>query len=196
MRKLLVFGFMLSLLAFTACQDDGAKVADEAGNIAGMGDAIGELQYSDFNLPDGISIVGDIEGTIEDEQSATALKSTSGLRCYGSGGRFVKLNITLTNTSRKKRTAWLPAGLLFEVQNADRQNAILLCWTYLCFDAGETRTFELFLYCLNRGLPGSLLNTKYKMLGVTKSRRMNRIIEICGLKKINIEHYSQLQKQG
>ncbi len=197
MRKLMIFGFALSLFAFTACQKDEVKIADEAGEIAGMGNADGELQASDFSLPEGISLVGDIDGTIVEEETPSAsLKSANSLFCYGSGGRYVKVRMTLKNNSNYRRTAWLPAGLLFQVQNSGYQNAILLCWTWVCFKANEIKEVEVWLYCLNRGLPGSLVNTKYKMLGVTSSKRMERIIWICRLKKINVEHLIALNEAG
>ncbi len=197
MRNLFIFSIIMSLLVFTSCQEDDVKIADEVGNISGMGSAGGELQAEDYSLPEGISIVGEIEGILEDEgKVAESLKSTNSYKCYGSGGDYVKIRLTLKNNSPRKRTAFLPAGLLFQVDHANFQHAILLCWTWICFEPNETRTFDLNLYCINKGKTESLVGTKFKMLGVTKSKVMERIIRWCGLKKINIEHYTQITAAG
>ncbi|MCU4173849.1 hypothetical protein [Carboxylicivirga sp. N1Y90] len=186
------------LVAFTACEKDEEVVEETPANIPGMGAAAGELQVDPFNIEtefEGIEIVGAIEGVSPDASPiANELKSTSAAQsrnCYGSG-HDVRVRVTLKNTSSKRRTVWLPRGLVFKVNKANYQHAMLMQWTWICIQAGETRTFDLNLYCINKGDLGSDSSAEFSILGITNSKVMWRLLRMIGWRKINLEHYEQV----
>lgn len=197
MRKILTLALVVSLFAFTACQNDDVTIADESGNISGMGDADGELQVTNYNLPEGMEIVGNISGVLETSGIAqqSQLKSSSFHSYYGSGGRYIKVKCVLKNNVNRRRTVFFPPGLIFKVHNQDYQHAILLCWTWMCFDPSQEREIVLDLYCINKGRTISLVNSSFEILGVTNSNVLKKLLALCNLRKINIEHYTVLNNK-
>ena len=202
MKRVLSFLFVAVLIVFTACQKE--EIEEAPGNIPGMGEAAGDLQVEQFELPSGIELVG-VEGADGYNETTTsssvvwnegALKSLNNtarnqsLFCYGSGGIFVRVKLQLKNTSlTDKRTVFFPRGLLFKVLNIKEQHGILLQWTWVCFGPQETRTVFLDLYCLNKGRNGSNINSNYEILGIAKSEIMWKLLRRIGWRKINFEHF-------
>jgi len=192
MKKVLIYFFLAVAVTFTACEKE--ETPEGPGNIPGMGDAGGELQTTKFDLPDGIELVG-LDGENSDREDgdlgAAALKSSenTSYRCYGSGGRFVKVKLTLRNTSDIGRTVFFPRGLIFKVNKEGYQHGILLQWMWVCLNPGQTRTIIIRLYCLNRDKLDSNPQVNFTIAGITKSEFMWRLIRLLGRKKINYEHY-------
>ena len=154
MRKLLSFFVIASLLLLTSCQKDDTKEEEKAGNIPGMGNTPGNLEVSEYSLPEGFDLVGDITGVFESEgivaQQFTSLKatSTSGNRFYGCGGKYIQLQLTIKNNIDRRRTCFFPPGLIFRVNNNEFQHAINLCWTWISFftHAGKNFCIVFILY--------------------------------------------------
>lgn len=190
---------ILTLLAisllFVACEK--VPTEETPGNIPGMGNATGELQVDPFSLPEGIEIVGAITGVEETVVAAMPgnefLKSTNSLNnnyyTYGSGGQWIRLSITMRNTTNYRMTVFFPPGLIFKVGEADTQNGILLNWTWISINPHTTRTIHLDLYCLNKGWAGSSISTNYQIHGITTSELMWKLLRTAGLRMINYEHY-------
>ncbi len=202
MRKLLNLIMVSSLILFVACQDDDTKVEETAGNIPGMGNTPGDLEVSEYNLPEGLEIVGDISGILESEstvaQEYASLKATntSSKRFYGCGGTYIQVQLTLKNNIERRRTCFFPPGLIFKVNNNDHQHAFNLCWTWFCFEPLETRTIVLYLFCINRGRTESLVNTVYEILGKTTSVNMKWLANRCNGKRMNWECFSHNKTQS
>lgn len=196
MKKIIFILAIAMLVAFTACQKEEV-VVEAPGEIPGMGNAVGELQVQEpFNLPDGIELVGSVgglePGTTGNIAAEGGLKSTETWRCYGSGGRWVKLAVTLKNTSNKYRTVFFPRGLLFKVNKEGYQHAMTLQWTWVCIQPNAERSFALNTYCINKGKHGSDPQANFSILGITNSETMWRLLRMIGWRKINLEHYQQI----
>jgi len=197
MRKLISIIAVAMLVAFTACEKEQVEVfVDQPNEIPGMGNADGELQADTYSLPEGIEFVGSIGGVTHDQTGSIAmegdLKSSQTYTCYGSGGRWVKVAVTLKNTSNMNRTVFLPRGLLFKVNKEGYQHAMLLQWTWVCIKPMAERTFVLNLYCINKGLSGSDPHAEFSIIGITNSDLMWSLLRMIGWRKINLEHYTQV----
>ncbi len=201
MNKLLSFFVVASLVLFTSCQKDTTHVDEKAGNIPGMGNTPGELEVSEYNLPEGFDLVGEITGMFESEgvvaQQFTSLKTTntSNNRFYGCGGKYIQLKLTIKNNIDRRRTCFFPPGLIFRVNNNKFQHAINLCWTWISFSPMQERTFVLYLFCINLGRRESLVDAVYSIEGITKSPNMKWLTDKCNRKRLNYEcfphHYSR-----
>ncbi len=196
MRKILSMMAVATLLVFTACEKNEPEAIEEPANIPGMGNAEGDLQVDAYEMPDDIEIIGSIQGVLPDDLGSVnaldGLKATTGYACYGSG-RDVKVQITMKNTSQtKNRTVFLPRGLVFKVNKTGYQHAMLMQWTWVCIKANSSRTFVLNLYCINSGLKGSDSSAEFSILGITNSEVMWKLLRMIGWRKINLEHYQQV----
>ncbi len=196
MRKLLSFFVVASVMLFASCQKDETKVEETAGNIPGMGNTTGDLEVSEFNLPSGLEIVGDISGiigseaTVAQDNSSLKATTTSSRRFYGCGGNNIQLQLTMKNNVERRRSCFFPPGLIFKVNNDGYQHAINLCWTWLSFEPMEERTVVLYLFCINLGKTQSLVNSVYEIIGVTESTNMKWLTNRCNGKRINYECFS------
>jgi len=196
MKKILTYFFLASLVIFAGCEKE--ENIEAPGNIPGMGDAAGELQADPFNVPEGIvieSVEGELASILENEgsaalKSATDVEANQSYSCYGSGGKFIKVRLTLTNTSNFRRSVFLPRGLMFKVKKDGYQHGILLQWTWVCLQPGQTRTIVLNLYCLNRGFDSSTPAVGFSIAGISNSQIMWRLLRRLARKKINFEHYN------
>ncbi len=110
----------------------------------------------------------------------------------GSGGKWVKVKVTMRNTSDKRRTVYFPRGLVFKVNKQDYQHAMLLQWTWICIQPQAEREFVLYLYCINKGKHGSDPQANFSILGITNSNTMWRLLRMIGWRKVNLEHYEQV----
>jgi hypothetical protein len=187
MKKVL-FGFIVStLFSLGSCQKENL---DSPGSIQGMGNALGNLEVkTPFTLPKGIALIGDISGVItpvgkvakeEDSKSIT-------LPCYGSGGKMIKLKLTLLNSGNSPKTIFFPKGLLWKCNISGYQHAILLQTTWISLTANSQRTIVIDLYCINYGLDPSDGNSTFQILGVSSSNVINNLLKIIGWRKINYE---------
>ena len=128
MKKILV-GFAVLTLISGSCQKENL---DSPGNIQGMGNTPGNLEVkAPFTLPQGISLIGDISGLSNPGTKTRESKSTT-YSLYGSGGKMIKLKLTLLNSTSKPRTVFFPKGLLWKCNVSGYQHAILLLTTWTC----------------------------------------------------------------
>ena len=183
MKKILI-GFAVLTLILGSCTKENL---DSAGSIKGMGNTPGNLEVkAPFTLPAGIVLVGDISGIDNPGTKAGDSKSSS-YSCFGSGGKMIKLKLTLLNSTDKPKTIFFPKGLLWECTLAGYQNAILLQTTWISLKANSQRTIVIDLYCINYGLNPSDGISTFKILGVSKSTIIGKLLTAIGWKKINFE---------
>jgi hypothetical protein len=183
MKKVL-FGFAILTLMLGSCKKENS---DALGKIQGMGNTGGNLQVkAPFTLPQGISLVGDITGLPKATTKSQSTTSTV-TSCFGSGGKMIKLKLTLLNTGNSPRTVFFPKGLLWECNTSGYQHAICLQTSWVCLKANETRTILLDLYCVNYGLSQSDEKAIYKILGICNSQVIGNLLNLIGWKKINYE---------
>ena len=185
--KHIVFTLALVLIGLVSCE----RYEPEAeGNIPGMGDTPGKLEIiSEFEVPDGIHILGNIVGT-QDQNTSGSFKSTNNSKadfsCYGSGQQ-VRLKVTFLNSSTYGRTIFLPKGLVWECLLGNAQHGLQVQTTWISLNPNETKTVVIDLYCVNLGLPGPGVNDTYRILGVTSSRILWYFLDYIGWRKVNYE---------
>ncbi len=206
MKKFINLFFIIALvmIGFTSCE----KKEDVSAGIPGMGETPGELEIKDaFVDTDGTidGITFDIQGaeqiTSDDLLSSgqNQLKSTSGLwNYYGCGGSWhnssfkfwIRIKLTLTNSSDYNKCVIFPAGLVFKVNEPGYQNGILLQSVKVCINPKITKEIYLFAFCLNKGRDGSNANVTYTMPGITGSNWLwNYMLYRLERKRINIENF-------
>ena len=188
------------LIGFTSCEKEGVPVEP----IPGMGNTPGEIEIKEeFAAPEdvSISIQGANEMTLDQllNNSQAQLKSTSSSIWYcGAGGSFqgesfnfwIRIRLTLTNSSSVEKRIIFPAGLIFKVQQEGYQNGILLHCVSVCIPPNATQEFYMFAFCLNKGKDGSKADVTYTMPGVTGSDILwNWLLNRLEEKEINIENF-------
>ncbi len=200
--KLLVI--IITILFLASCE----KKENISAGIPGMGETEGELEIKEtFVATDGTldGITFNIQGaeqiTSDDllSPSQNQLKSTSlHWNYYGCGGSWhnssfkfwIRIKLTLTNSSDSEKCVVFPAGLVFKVNEPGYQNGILLQRVRVCIDPNTTKQIYLFTFCLNKGRDGSNANVTYTMPGITGSDWLWKyMLNILENKKINIENF-------
>nr|WP_319398149.1 hypothetical protein [uncultured Carboxylicivirga sp.] len=193
--QLLLVAFLIGIISFSSCQKDAVE---QPGNIPGMGNTEGELQTKAYSFHQDLTF-GDMTG-VSKFSTSSLLKSTSDLIIVGSAqgsGDQVMIELTITNTNKEEcRSAWFRAGTVFVVNLDGYQNAILLSPVNVCVPPNTTKTFVLYLYCLNNGMEGSDPSASYELLGVTTSPAMLYLVNLLQFKMVNYEHYVAYPKEG
>lgn len=188
MKNLLLYITLISVIGLTSCE----KILQEVpGNIPGMGESNKKLEIKEaFALPDGIGITGSITGIEEDDtkllvdyKPVYGAKSSS----YFGSGKLVRLTLTLVNSKDVARTVYFPKGLVWECQTDGFQHGLQIQTTWISLHPNTTRNIVIDLYCGNLGLPGPTTQTSYKILGVTSSTVLWRLLDKVGWKKVNYE---------
>jgi hypothetical protein len=183
MNKILI-GLTVLTLIFSSCTKENIE---SAGKIKGMGNTPGDLEVkAPFTLPLGISLVGDISGLPKPNAKVGESKMVA-YSCYGSGGKMIKLKVTLVNTGNLARTIFFPKGLLWKCDVLGYQHAISLQTTWCTLRANEQRTIVMDLYCINYGLSSSDDKATYMILGVCDSKILGNLLDLIGWRKINYE---------
>jgi hypothetical protein len=183
MKKILIGLAALTLMLGSCTKENTEK----AGSIQGMGNTSGNFEVkAPFTLPQGISVLGDITGLPKAGTKGGDSKSTA-YSCYGSGGKMIKLKVTLLNRNDNQRTIFFPKGLLWKCDDAGYQDAICLQTTWVCLKANSQRTITLDLYCINYGRTTSDNFAYYRFVGVTSSPIFNSLFKMIGWKMINYE---------
>lgn len=187
MKKLFVFLIAISVLGFASCEKE--ETGETPGNIPGLGDTPGKPEIKEkFVLPEDIRIVGEITGFENPNQLSPDLKSAGNykLPIYGSGSD-VKLKLTLRNDGKKKRTLFLPKGLIWENKTGEYQHGLQIQTIWICLNPGETRQVTIRLYCANLNWEIPNQNGVYNILGVTSSKIIWKLLDLIGWKMVNYE---------
>ena len=190
MKKILVGVAMLTLILGSCSKDN----LDTPGTILGMGNTSGALEVdAPFILPEGIAIVGDISG-LDNSGAKSGDSKSLPLSCYGSGGKMIKLKLTLLNTSNRHKTIFFPKGLLWKCKEEGYQDALLCQTTWCNVEANSQRTILVDLYCINYGRDPSDHLSSYRILGVSGSKTIWNLLRMVGWRKINYEHWYNTSK--
>lgn len=188
MKKIILLLFAISLIGFNSCEKSNS---DTPGQIDGMGADKGKLQVKEpFKIPDGIHIVGNITGIDNPVSKSEVLKpvdfSKSTTSYYGSG-IYVKLKVTLLNSTNIPRTVFFPKGLLWECKDRSSQHGLQCQTTWVCLAPNTSRTIVIDLYCANNPLPAPGLTVQYNILGITSSKTIWNLLNLIGWRMVNYE---------
>ena len=197
MKNLLIYSTLILFTGLTSCDK---ILHDVPGNIPGMGDSNEKLEIKEaYTLPDGIGITGPITGIEEaDPKLLNFYKPVYGAKSssYFGSGRLVRLTLTLVNSKNVPRTVYFPKGLVWESQSDGFQHGIQIQTTWISLQPNTTRNIVIDLYCANLGLPGPTTQTSYKILGVTSSTVLWRLLDRLGWKKVNYEMINGTSVKG
>lgn len=171
---------------FTSCSNDDEKdMIDLPGQIPGLGNNKDELAGSEFKLPEGLQLDGDILSA--SVQDFTEIGENDKAR--GSGSAEANLKLSLKNLTDKDIEVEFPAGLIVKSLSGEYQNGVLLKKTKTTVPANETHSFRLHMYGGNESLRASsvTITEKYKFAVISNS---SLIVDLCNRlanKKINYE---------
>lgn len=196
MKKCVSHGWKLNLVSFASlllvvwitsgllsCSKDGngddqETLAAEIGNIPGLGSQSGELQGTPFNLPEGVSVVGEIKGGWCDDSQAS----------IGSG-YLVTVCVTLRNDSDQGKTVTFPAGLILISSTDQFQHGVVLKDETIEIPPNETVRFAFFTYCGNNARSAASSSAVYTFGPITNSKLIARLINDLKNKKIDVVDY-------
>jgi hypothetical protein len=188
MKKLMLLLFASSLIGLNSCEK---STSDNPGQIDGMGASTGKLQVKEpFKIPDGIHIVGDITGIENPVSKSGVLKSvdfSKSTSSYYGSGLYVKLKVTLLNSTNIPRTIFFPKGLLWECKDRSSQHGLQCQTTWVSLSPNTSRTILIDLYCANNPLPAPGLTVTYNILGVTSSKTVWNLLNLIGWRTVNYE---------
>lgn len=192
--KNILIGLTIFSLLLSSCTKENTE---SAGKIQGMGDTPGNFEVKEaYTLPSGIAIIGDITGIEKAGTKGEDSKSVADYSCYGSGGKMIKLKITLVNRNDYQKTIFFPKGLLWKCTTPGYQDAICLQTTWISLKANSQRTITIDLYCINYGRTPSDIFAYYQFVGVTNSPVFNSLLKMIGWKKINYEWINPLPSKS
>ena len=212
---------IISLISFfqVSCSKDDDQeidqelVNDKPGKIPGLGDQEGELTGKVFQLPEGISVEGEIIGHGGDysansntreiikahsrvngkllASSPKAEIATDLTQISRGSGIYVRLAIKLKNSTGANKTIELPAGLILKSVSGTYQNGVLIKKTSVTIPANKTILLDLSMYCGNSSKSASSSSEKYVFSVVTNSAPVQDLINRLKNKKINIEQFAK-----
>ena len=170
--------------------------------ISGMGETSGNLEvktpFNQIPQADSIELSGlspidnesyNITSIIQNDTDNSLLKGAGGSFQNESFHPWIIVKITICNKSNRLRHFFFPPGLLFQVNNQEYQNGILMSPVYVYVFPYQCRTINLLLFCINKSRHGSSKEINYTILGTTNSTKMNGLIKNLEHKDINISSY-------
>lgn len=196
-----LIAFLTFSVLFTSCSSDDDKeiiIDDQPGEIPGLGNADGELTGTEFTLPNGLELEGDIVGVtsryslktkdniVEDSDFDHLTKASTDV--IGSG-KWVQVAVRIKNLTNRDIDVIFPARLIVKSLSGRYQNGVLLKKTKTKVLANETHTVALLMYCGNSSLSPSSSSEKYKWAVISNS---SLIVDLCNRlvnKKINYEEF-------
>ncbi len=176
--------FAFALLGFfvLSCSKDGAPgpeaLDDELANIPGLGNTPGSLQGLPYQLPDGVTVVGQISGGMCEGAETT----------IGSG-LLVTVCVGLRNDSDQGRTVTFPAGLILVSATDEYQHGVVLVEETIVIPPGETVRFVFHTYCGNSARAAATSNAVYTFGPITSSKLVARLVDDLKDKKIDAIDY-------
>jgi len=181
--KFTLIVFVIFSTLFISCgKKSSSSDSDDPNPIPGMGDDGGELEVEEpLDFPFGLSLVEEITGVKVDPMPLD--------NPVGSGGQWVILNVLIENTTDKEANFYLPGGSVVECQTEGFQHAIAINRVDILIEANKTKQCKLFVYCINKGKPGSSPSITYRIIGVSTSDRIMQLVQALEGKKIDIRDY-------
>jgi hypothetical protein len=201
-------GLMMALMAcsllFVACdkEDDDEDIAPLEETMTGLGDNDGLPTGQQFKLPDGVNLVGDMQGGTGNgifSRSGANLKSLSlnelqqyihpQLRAdneynrYGIG-IFVTVAMVLENTTSREITVTFPGGLIFICTSGYSQNGFLIQEVKVKVPANGKAYIAIDALCANLGRHASSSSQAYIFGPVTNNPLLIEIVNIVKPKRL------------
>lgn len=219
MKKLTISGLIIGItILLTSCFGNGDGNEDinynyEPGNIPGLGNSDGTLTGTPFELPDGVTLIGDITangnsyGYWDFSESKTYKKTnkdgsvTTGMilpkltrndslaHYYGSGSGLVDLFIPMHNSNNNPVTVTFPAALVVRNIAGNCQNGVLIKKAVVQIPANSDYYVNLSFYCANlsKETPGE--SDLYTFAVISDADPLIELCEMVKNKKINIEEF-------
>jgi len=181
--KFTLIVFVIFSILFISCGKKSSSSDNDAPDpIPGMGDDGGDLEADETLSIEFVSALAD---------DITGVKVDSGPfdNPVGSGGQWVILNVLIENTTDKEANFYLPGGSVVECQTEGFQHAIAINRVDILIEANKTKQCKLFVYCINKGKPGSSPSITYRIIGVSTSDRIMQLVQALEGKKIDIRDY-------
>lgn len=198
MKLKLTFLFLAAIaIGLSSCKKDESKKAEWtieelAPYMQGLGDKGGTPTGTEFNLPAGITIDGEIRGGYDNVASAGFRKedglplflipdftraSSSDYIKYGSG-TYVEIFVKIKNSNSSDAVLDIPAGLIFVCVSGSCQNGFILQKISIPLPANKITYARIKSYCLNLGRDASYNSEKYILGRITNHPLLLQIVGI------------------
>jgi hypothetical protein len=219
LKKITAVIFCAIALIFSSCMKwdptDLISQVEELtnGGMSGLGNNDGEIEGTDFQFPNGITI-GNVEGydggnyymlskpshenfiagadlQLLPETDSPIMYAPSNISGYPDttmgSGYYVRILLPLTNTTGSNIDVELPAALIFQNNSGEYQNGLLIKKVSFTVPANSTYYVVLHLYCCNLSRHASDGEAIYNRFVVCTNEPIIRLCELFKNKKINIE---------
>jgi hypothetical protein len=217
LKKITAVIFCAVALIFSSCMKwdptDLISQVEELtnGGMSGLGNNEGEIEGTDFQFPNGITI-GNVEGYnggsyyMPPKPSSENFSKVLNFGKVGDSpimrkptditeypditlgsGYYVQIVLPLTNTTGINIDVELPAALIFQNSGGEYQNGLLIKKVRFTVPANSTYYVVLHLYCCNLSRHPSNGEALYNRFVVCTNEPIIRLCELFKNKKVNIE---------
>jgi hypothetical protein len=183
------------LVALHACKkDDAEKLGtgdgqETPGKIPGLGEMPGEPEGTQFKLPAGVQLVGEIEGQEDGSSSRDCVFDGPGFNV------IVKMKLKRDSSVSGPLTVEFPPGLIITSAAEGFQHGLLVERILVTIppiqpgSGGDECQVSLLLFCLNSAKRTSDATARYKFGPVTSSKLLKDLINRLKGKKINYREF-------
>ena len=184
------------LVALHACKkDDAEKLGtgdgqETPGKIPGLGEMPGEPEGTQFKLPAGVRLVGEIEGQEDGSSSRDCVFDGPGFNV------IVKMKLKRDSSVSGPLTVEFPPGLIITSAAEGFQHGLLVERILVTIppiqpgSGGDECQVSLLLFCLNSARRTSDATARYKFGPVTSSKLLKDFINRLKGKKINYREFA------
>ncbi|MCF1715278.1 hypothetical protein L0U88_11630 [Flavihumibacter sp. RY-1] len=195
-RWILLLVLCSYLVALHACKkDDTEKLGtgdgqETPGKIPGLGEMPGEPEGTQFNLPAGVRLIGEIEGQEDGSSSRDCLFDGQGFNV------MVKMKLKRDSSVSGPLTVEFPPGLVITSTAEGFQHGLLVERMVVTIppiqpgSGGNECQVSLLLFCLNSAKRTSDATARYKFGPVTSSKLLKDLINRLKGKKINYREFA------
>lgn len=185
-----VLSLLISICFIAACKKEDAKFEGEkAGQIPGLGNMSGNPEGTQFLLPSGVRLKGDVVGQEDGPSSRDCI--------FDGQGFFVTVKITLQrdSSSTSPVDVVFPPGLIITSASEGFQHGLLVERVVVTIPpvqpgpGGNECQVSLLLFCLNSGKSPSDATAKYKLGPISSSPLIKDFIKKLSGKKINYRDF-------
>lgn len=196
LRKWCLYLILCSNLFTSAgCKKDDTRQVETGngqetpGKIPGLGEMPGEPEGTQFNLPAGVRLVGEIEGQEDGASSRDCLFDGQGFNV------IVKMTLKRDSTVSGPLTVEFPPGLIITSASEGFQDGLLVERILVTLppvntgSGGAECQVSLLLFCLNSARHTSDATARYKFGPVSSSKLISNLISRLKNKKINYREF-------
>lgn len=183
------------LIAPAGCKKEDAEQVgtgdgqETPGKIPGLGEMPGEPEGTQFKLPAGVRLVGEIEGQEDGSSSRDCVFDGQGFNV------MVKMKLKRDSSVSGPLTVEFPPGLVIVSTAEGFQHGLLVERIVVTIPpiqpgpGGDECQVSLLLFCLNSARRTSDATARYKFGPVTSSKLLQDIIKSLRGKKINYREF-------